>query len=193
MERLFLQAAQDCLRWVYAEYEQPARCQLEFWEWAMGLHPWQLRSPNIPQAKSLLEQSGDWPWLLLQRRARQFLERLFGGIQGGKPRTVPVMPRALLPAQTSSGQVVLRWRAPFSALKKPWDWVLFFLDDLLADLDSVSLEVVGRCALCGHYFIRAAARRKNYCSDTCRNRALYQRRKSRRAAPRAGKRRQATG
>jgi hypothetical protein len=102
------------------------------------------------------------------------------------------MPRALLPAGRKGGRVVLRWRPPFSVLKKPWDLVLFFLDDLLADLDGVSLDMVGKCPLCGHYFIRAAARRKNYCSDTCRNRALYQRRKSRRTAPPAGKRRRTT-
>jgi hypothetical protein len=192
-ERHILQVAQDCVRWVYAKYDQPERCHLEFWAWAMGLHTWQLLSPNTPHTKSLLEQSGDWPWLVLQRRARRFLENLFGGMRGERPPTLAVAERALVPQRTKSGEVVLRWRPLRPTSEKPWDWVRFLLDDLLADLDGVSLDVIARCALCGHYFIRAAARRKNYCSDTCRNRALYQRRKSGRTARRAEQRRRATG
>jgi hypothetical protein len=192
VERHLLQAAQDCLRWSYAEYDRPARCQLEFWAWAMPLDTSDLLSPKTPHARSVLEQSAGWPWLRLQRRARRFLERLFGGMRGERPPTVAVAQRALLPVRTKSGQMVVRWRPLFRPPKKPWDLVLFFLDELLADLDGVSEDVVARCALCGHYFIRVAARRRNYCSDTCRNRALYRRRKSRRTVPHAGKRRRAT-
>jgi hypothetical protein len=144
----------------------------------MGLHVWQLKDPHTLGAKSLLKDSVNWPWLRLQHRARRFLEKLFAGIESVKPPLVRVMPRGLLPARAYGGSIVLRWRPPLSRLEKPWDWVLFFLDDLLADLDGVSVDVVGRCRMCNHWFIRAAAGRKNYCSDTCRNRALYQRRKS---------------
>jgi hypothetical protein len=180
VKRYILSAAHECLAWAYKRYENPRRCQLEFWSWAMGLHTWQLLRPDTPAAKGLLEASGGWPWLQLQRRTRRFLEKLFAGIGSDKPPLVRVMPRGLLPAPVDGEGIVLRWRSPVTWPEKPWDWVMFLLDDLLSDLDGVSLDVVGRCALCNHYFIRAAARRKNYCSDTCRNRAVYQRRKGKR-------------
>jgi Family of unknown function (DUF6076) len=185
VERRFLQAARDCLLWAYAEYEQPARCQLEFWAWALGPYTHQLMNPNTPHATGVLEKSADWPWLALQRQARRFLEKLFAGVGNKRPPTVAVMPRALRPARGDRGDIVLRWQPLLSGLKKPWDWILLFLDELLTDLDGVSKGVVSRCASCGHYFIRATARRKDYCSDACRGRALYQRRKFRQAGTRA--------
>src|SRR5215469_14677704 len=51
VERHLLRAAQDCLLWAYKKFEQPTRCQLEFWEWAVGLHVWQLQNPPTPEAK----------------------------------------------------------------------------------------------------------------------------------------------
>lgn len=188
VERHFLQVAQECLLWAYAKYDQPARCQLEFWGWAFGLYTWQLNNPNTPGATTIMEQSLDWPWLELQQRARRFLERLFAGFDKRRPPTVAVMPRAWYPALGRRGEKVLRWRPLLGGPEDPWAWVLFFLDELLTDLDGVSADVVSRCASCGHYFIRAAARRKHYCSNACRNRALYLRRKARRSAPRRQRR-----
>jgi hypothetical protein len=179
VRRFHLQAAQDCLAWMYGTYSRPDRCQIDFWAWAGGMESWWFSDPNNPVAKQLLSDSADWPWFALQRRARRLIESIFGGLAAGSRPVILLRPRALGVAWPVNERRALRWITPRSRARKPWDQVLSFIDELLSNLDGANVEVLGKCGFCSHWFVRAAARRKGYCSDTCRNRSRYQRRKNR--------------
>lgn len=172
VSRHVLQSGREFFEWLYREYDKPERCQLEYWAWFTGLETSALISSETKGQTSIAANSAAWPWLKLQRWLRDVVEALFSSVEQGKMVRIRGRERFVTRLTDWKGRDALRFRPRWPPKPNAKAWLLYGLDELLCDLDGVAQESLARCAICDHFFIRVVARRGEYCSAHCRNRAL---------------------
>jgi hypothetical protein len=170
--RHVLQAGREILTWAYHHYDSSDECRIDFLAWLTGRERSQLLYVKDSVARSLLEKTANWKWLELRSWFRELLEAVFSGASSQRPFIFSSTARCLRLVDHRKGGQVLHWRSICPSPPTPKGIMCWALDDFLSDLDCVSKEALGKCAFCGHYFIRVYSHRGRYCSPHCRNKAL---------------------
>jgi hypothetical protein len=172
-----LRQAQEFLTWLYTKWADTQELRLQFWLWYLGITKRQAKRQVAPQMEQILSDSADWNWPQLQQWLRETIEEQFQHLAAAQGYALPVSPRALVVTKGSCGVESLRWVPMWPHPLDAQRFGIYALDELLTDLHGVTGDVVGRCRVCQHYFIRRRAGRGDFCSPACRYKAKNQRRR----------------
>ncbi len=187
-ERERLEVIREFLDWLYAKPAPVERQARAFWTWYFWLTPEQIAGPSRQSFDSLLKESRTWPWESLRR---QWIAQLNGVLNGARLPSAPPLGgfayRLRVWKDGDGGEYFhLAPVPPRQPSGKSFLYVV--LADVLGYLNGLAVGVVGNCAECGRLFLRLRARRRLYCSQSCKQKA-WARSGSHPSAPRGRRRR----
>lgn len=165
----------EILEWVYAQDRSPQRLQLEFWEWYCGVSHDQRPKTGRAALNGIVRDTAAWDWSVLQRGLRAQLEQAFARF--GEPRKKPATAvLRTLGSWTAGDQSRYFHYGPSLPVPLTYDHIAeIAADEVLGDLSGLSVDVLGQCLECKHYFIRVKGTRKIFCSPKCTWRAFTRR------------------